>query len=218
MAGENATALNDPPPKSTSEIIVETGLKLFSEIGYDGASMRQIASIVGIQPASLYNHYASKEELLWSIVEDALVRIRSYQRRAFTEEATTVDRLRAFVRLHVRFHAEHRQMARVVNNNMESLSPAHYSITAQRREEFEHGLRQILQFGSDEELFHIRDIRHTSYAVLDMGTGVSNWYRPDGLDPLSDILDAYEEMALRIVGYAHPLTPLRTDPESALHR
>jgi AcrR family transcriptional regulator len=210
MTPEPVTVSPEDSVKSTADVIVETGLKLFSEIGYEGASMRQIASLVGIQAASLYNHFPSKEELLWFIVEDALARIRGYQRKAFTEEETTVDRLRAFVRLHVQFHAEHSQMARVVNNNTVSLSPAHYSITAQRREEFEHGLRQTLQFGCDDGVFHIRDARLTSYAILDTGIGVSNWYRPDGPDGLAEILDTYEEMALRIVGYSGPLTPLRT--------
>jgi AcrR family transcriptional regulator len=214
MAREQVTALRERRPKSTSDVIVETGLELFSKIGYDGTSMRQIASLVGIQAASLYNHYASKEELLWSIVEDALGRIRGYQRKAFTEEATTVDRLRAFVRLHVQFHAEHSQMARVVNNNIESLSPAHYSITTQRREEFEHGLRQVLQFGCDDGIFRVRDVRLTSYAIIDTGIGISNWYRPDGPNRLSEIVDTYEEMALRIVGYAGTLTPLQTSLRS----
>ncbi|MFE5700935.1 TetR/AcrR family transcriptional regulator [Rhodococcus koreensis] len=216
MASEQATASTEPRPRSTSDVIVETGLKLFSEIGYDGVGMRQIASIVGIKAASLYNHYASKEELLWSIVEDALGKFRGYQRKAFTEEATTANRLRAFVRLHVQFHAEQSQMARVVNNNMESLAPAHYSITAQRREEFEHGLRQVLQFGCDEGIFLIRNVRLTSHAILDMGIGISSWYRADGPDPLSGIMAAYEEIALHMVGYTGELTPLLTESDSLL--
>lgn len=53
----------------TSERITEEALKLFSEHGYKGTSVKQIAEAVGIKDASLYKHYKSKQEIFQSIVE-----------------------------------------------------------------------------------------------------------------------------------------------------
>ena len=43
--------------KNTKQKIIEESLKLFSEKGYEGVSMREIASAVGIKGASIYNHF-----------------------------------------------------------------------------------------------------------------------------------------------------------------
>ena len=66
------------PTKSTSTgrqankraEIFEAAVALFLEHGYDATSMRDIASAVGVMPASIYYHYPSKEELLIDVVTD----------------------------------------------------------------------------------------------------------------------------------------------------
>ena len=53
---------------STKDRITEAALQLFSEKGYLGASMSDIAKRVGISKAALYKHFASKQEILDRIV------------------------------------------------------------------------------------------------------------------------------------------------------
>ncbi len=48
--------------------IFDVSVDLFSEYGYDGVSIRQIASEVGIKESSIYNHYKSKEAILDAIM------------------------------------------------------------------------------------------------------------------------------------------------------
>ena len=53
----------------TKDKILKTSLKLFSERGYAGTSMSDIANALGITKAALYKHYAGKQEILDQIVE-----------------------------------------------------------------------------------------------------------------------------------------------------
>ena len=53
----------------TKERILETALALFAQSGYLGTSMHDIAKELGITKGALYKHYASKQEILDSIVE-----------------------------------------------------------------------------------------------------------------------------------------------------
>ena len=53
---------------TTKDLILITALRLFSERGYDGVSMRELASEVGIKAASIYNHFSSKEDIFNSIL------------------------------------------------------------------------------------------------------------------------------------------------------
>lgn len=53
----------------TKERILETALELFAQSGYLGTSMSDIAGALSITKGALYKHYASKQEILDSIVE-----------------------------------------------------------------------------------------------------------------------------------------------------
>jgi AcrR family transcriptional regulator len=60
----------------TAYRIQQTALKLFTEFGFEGASLSDIAKEVGIKTPSIYAHYASKERLFLRLVEDVIVEER----------------------------------------------------------------------------------------------------------------------------------------------
>lgn len=55
---------------TTKERIVDEALTLFSSKGFKGTSVKNIADAVGIKDASLYKHFASKQEILDTIMEN----------------------------------------------------------------------------------------------------------------------------------------------------
>lgn len=54
--------------RNTKEIIMYKALELFSDRGYEGVTMRDIAAEVGIMQSSLYKHYESKQAIFDSLV------------------------------------------------------------------------------------------------------------------------------------------------------
>jgi AcrR family transcriptional regulator len=56
----------DGPPEasSTRERILNVALDLFTEKGFDGASLREIAERLGVTKAAIYYHFASKNDIL----------------------------------------------------------------------------------------------------------------------------------------------------------
>lgn len=56
--------------KNTKERILEEALKLFSQNGYSGTSMSDIAKQLGITKGALYKHYASKQDIFDAISEE----------------------------------------------------------------------------------------------------------------------------------------------------
>lgn len=53
----------------TRERIVKTAIKLADKLGADKLSMRALASELGVEAMSLYNHVSSKEDLLDAVVD-----------------------------------------------------------------------------------------------------------------------------------------------------
>jgi AcrR family transcriptional regulator len=54
---------------TTKERILKTATDLFAEKGYSDVSIREITRAVGIKESSLYNHFASKQQILDEIFE-----------------------------------------------------------------------------------------------------------------------------------------------------
>lgn len=55
--------------KDTRDLILKTSLKLFSEQGYHGTTMRQVASKASMSLGLAYRYFDSKEAILEGIIE-----------------------------------------------------------------------------------------------------------------------------------------------------
>lgn len=55
---------------STKDKLKRAALTAFSQKGYEGATMQEIAEAVGINKASIYNHFNGKEDLFLAVYED----------------------------------------------------------------------------------------------------------------------------------------------------
>src|SRR5262245_25948667 len=111
-------------PKGTRGRVLLAGLRLFAELGFHGTSIRDLGGAAGINSATLYAHFPSKEHLLAELVllghEEMLRRLRC----ALVESAADpVDRLRAMVAAHVSVHTDFPLLALVANAELHALSP-----------------------------------------------------------------------------------------------
>lgn len=70
IAAPNVAA--DPVADSARSRILDEAANLFLQRGYEGTSLRLLADVVGMKAGSLYYHFASKDELLTTILERGL--------------------------------------------------------------------------------------------------------------------------------------------------
>lgn len=64
-------------PGSRKDAILDEATRLFAERGYEGTSMADLAERVGLRKASLFHHFASKEQLRQAVLERLVQRITS---------------------------------------------------------------------------------------------------------------------------------------------
>jgi AcrR family transcriptional regulator len=67
LAAASTPARDDQPGASTRERILDVALDLFTDQGFDGTSMREIAERLSISKPAIYYHFASKEEILMAL-------------------------------------------------------------------------------------------------------------------------------------------------------
>ena len=63
---------------ATKDRILEEALTLFSENGYDGTGVEQIAEKVGVKAPSLYKHFRGKEDIMNALIDNAEARYEEY--------------------------------------------------------------------------------------------------------------------------------------------
>nr|WP_326125522.1 TetR/AcrR family transcriptional regulator [uncultured Oscillibacter sp.] len=56
-------------PEETVRKILDTAERLFIEKGYDRASLQEIIQETGLSKGAIYHHFASKEDILYSVCE-----------------------------------------------------------------------------------------------------------------------------------------------------
>ena len=71
----------------TKTKILKESKALFSELGYKGASVRKIATKVGIRESALYNHFKNKEEIFFSVAKDIFASPFSFDSNEIQEQA-----------------------------------------------------------------------------------------------------------------------------------
>ncbi|MBB3110621.1 AcrR family transcriptional regulator [Paenibacillus phyllosphaerae] len=81
----------------TASKLKQAAMVLFTESGYEGTSLSEIAKAVGIKTPSIYAHFESKEQLFMSVLEDVLAeeRLRFGAMMEKTEGQPPIERVRA---------------------------------------------------------------------------------------------------------------------------
>jgi len=100
MAGtaQNESADRGRPADRPASVIriLETAVGCFARMGYEGASMKEIASAAGVSKSLLHYHFESKEDLLINAVGHLSEKTaHEIQERARQSEGSPVERLLA---------------------------------------------------------------------------------------------------------------------------
>jgi len=180
----------------TEALIFAAGLRLIHAHGFEGVSLRQIAAEVGIREGSLYNHIASKQELLFRLVGNHMDHLLASLEAALADQWGAEARLRAFVAFHLTYHMERPAEVFVINSELRSLQPDYRDIIVAKRDSYEKIFVAILRQCAAEG-FRIEDPAVAAKAFLAMLTGICNWFRPDGRLSAAELVRLYDDMILK---------------------
>ncbi|KAF0970816.1 TetR/AcrR family transcriptional regulator [Gordonia sp. YY1] len=181
-------------PRTRRDEIAEAAARYFAEHGYANAGMRDIAEAVGMRGASLYNHFHSKEEILYAIAlrmtEDPQADLL-----LLDGEGGPVQRLTGLVEAHVRRLARHRVEHLVALRELSALTPEHRRIVTDYRKYYQRRIRDVIEAGARMGVFEVRDAHQSAIAVLDLMNGISWWLRDD--HDVDQLVDDYVDFTIR---------------------
>ena len=97
----NPTSAPDTRQSTGEKAILDAAVELFSENGYDGVSMRQIAEAAGVSKSNIYHHFASKDALYLGILHGSAQHLSEIVEDLAEGDGDFQRRLRVFAEAHM---------------------------------------------------------------------------------------------------------------------
>ena len=159
--------------------VVDVAVRVFTERGYDGTTMADIAAALGIHKTSIYHYVSGKEQLLDDAVKRALNALHGMLAEPGAVEGPAVERLRYVVRRTVEIMV--RQLAEVtVLLRVRGNTPTERWAMARRRD-FDAAVQGIAAEAiAAGELRDDIDAALVTRLIFGMSNSVTEWYQPRG--------------------------------------
>jgi len=125
-----------PPPADTRSRILDAALDVFSEHGFEGSTLQQVADRLGFTKAALYYHFRSKDDILGALVAPASAGIQAML-EAHTGTPDSPARRRQFMADYVDYLLAHRRLIAYISSDLATLAHPAMAKSRERRERME---------------------------------------------------------------------------------
>ena len=169
--------------------IFEVACRILCEMGYERASIRDLAEAAGMTKAGLYYYFKSKEELLFLILDSYMDDLLSGMEEITTQVEDPEERLKAYIRFQVERYCSDTYRSKLIINDENCLSGEWFQIVKDKQRRYLSYWRETLdRFGRDRG----RPISHLSAHVMllvGMCNWIYQWYHPEGDLPPLELAD-----------------------------
>ncbi|HMQ82225.1 MAG TPA: TetR/AcrR family transcriptional regulator [Saprospiraceae bacterium] len=183
--------------KSKRQFIQETAAMLFREKGFAATSMRDLAKAVDLQASSLYNHFPSKQEILWEICRENATRFLDGMKAIQEQYQHPAKKVEALIRLHIQIATSDATSVTSFNDEWRHLTEPHLSNFRQMRKDYQDRFRAIIEEGIASGEF--RPI-HPMVALLTLLSSVRwiyDWYQTNKKLTTNDLETQLSELVLK---------------------
>ena len=202
-----------PEGRSVKEAVLAAAVQLFAKYGYHAAPLRDIASIAGIQAASIYYHYENKQALLVEIMDTYMQRLNANLEKILRDYSDPQQRLHQAIANHIRLHTNHKDEFFIIDTEIRALEGENRTYILSLRDTYEKLLQELLRDGMERGVFRPCDVKVSSYAIIAMCTEVATWFRHGGRLSVQQVIDMYSQMVTEGLLVTH--TMRQTWEESA---
>ena len=192
MARQRAAAKTADPAQdelSRREELIRAAVELFSEHGFKGTSIRDIARHLGISVSNMYHYFETKEDLWLAIQEYSVRWLPDRLEAVWALSSDPVERFRLLLRAHLESSGIYQKESRIFMMDQDQVSKKGQGKSMQIQ-------KKVL----DIYLKHLAALQEAGYLatqqtkILAFNTlGVVNWYlrwyKADGPLPAEQVFD-----------------------------
>lgn len=170
------------------DALLTLAAEILNKKGFEGLSLSELASKVGISKQALYHYASSKEDILYRCYLRALDTAERAYDLADAKGGSGLDRIVNFVR-----HAHDSVEATL--DNMGALTPEHREEVSQRAKDLEKRMRRFITRGMrDGSISNGLDAKLTELWILGSLAWLPKWYDPKGEKSLGEVLGSFVDL------------------------
>ena len=162
------------------EEIVIVASRLFKEKGYNAVSMRDIAQVMGIKAASLYNHIQGKQEILSTLILEVAKEFTLGMNTVMESRATPIEKITGVIELHIDITVNYSEGLAALNNDWMHLENEDLKDFVKMRENYEENFRKIIKEGIEKEEIKAHHPEVILFSILSTLRSLYVWYQKRG--------------------------------------
>ncbi len=161
--------------------------------------MRDLARAYGCQPANLYNHFKTKESILFEVLLEEMEQIiRPISHLQEEDDGDPVSQLRFIISSHLRITLSHRRSAKMLFDvALGNLSQADRKVIISMRDAYDNIIRKVIQRGQKKGIFLSHDQKLVGFMISSMITRSRIWFHPRKGVTIKELADFIFQFALR---------------------
>lgn len=98
----------------TKKRIFNTAIKIFSEKGYDNASVEEITAVAGVAKGSLYYHFSKKEDIFDLLLEEGMKLLKNNIAIKTRNCNTALEKIKAVILIQVKVTVKYEDFLNVI--------------------------------------------------------------------------------------------------------
>lgn len=162
---------------SKKELILRRAAAMFREKGFAATSMRDLAEMVGIEAASLYNHIRSKNEILEAICFDVANIFNTNMEAIESSNKKSITKIEELLRFHIRQMIENYEEVYVSDREWKHLDEPYLSNFQTQRRNYRKKLAAIIEDGIEKNEIRKIDAPTAVLIILHAISGIESWHR-----------------------------------------
>lgn len=179
--------------------IFTAALTAFSERGFNGASMRDIATRAGTSLSNLYNYVPGKSNLLADVLKRANDNLLAALGDGLEGASTPTDRLRAAVQTYVLWSARNQMAGTVAVGEFRYLAGADRDAVVAARDRTQNLFTEIVLHGVELGEFGTSHPREAARNIVLLCSAFATWYRAEGSKTPEQMARTQSRLALAMV-------------------
>ena len=170
--------------------ILKSAAAAFRRRGYHGASVDEIASALEMTKGNLYYYFKNKEDILFACHDYSLDLLLALMADVQAEQSPPEAKLRRLVLAFVHLILDELH-ATALTLDPEALSPPLLKKIIAKRDQFDRGIRDIIQQGIDQGVFTPGDPKLIEFAMMGAINWIPKWFNPEGPQTSDTIGEAF---------------------------
>ena len=174
--------------------IYRTVARLFARKGYEGTSIRDITSELGMSKSSLYYYFKSKEELLFNLANDFMDDALEVLEQIISSDIPPDEKIGRLFRFYASFFVSDHDRLTLLVNEMQSLGGPLRKILIEKERRYVRLLRSVLTDLDSQGALKKIHPTVAVFAFFGMVHYTYKWYDPNGPISPQELADGFCEI------------------------